>query len=589
MKILGIVGTRRSGKTTTITMLIEELKKRGYKVGTIKTINCPVFSMDDPKSNTARHKKAGADFAVARGKGETDISFPRSMDQNEVIERIKGEDIDYLILEGDLSASVPRIVCAHTREDAQKRITEKTFLVSGKIADTMQTVCGLPAVSAFKDISALCDMVMEKVNDTEIPIQLNEDTSANTLNCMHACENDRKSTPSVLRDYDFDKEVNRKDTNSVKWDLANGALPMWIADMDFEAPPAVKREVLKKALEGVYGYTCLPAGWHEAYISWWDRRHGLKICENELFFAKSVLAAISSAVKSLTKNGAQIVLLSPVYNHFYKSISNNNRKISESRLVYDGNEYTIDFEELEKKLADEQSEMIFLCNPHNPTGRIWTFEELERISFLCKKHNVTVLADEIHCDITKPGKKYTPFAVANTAGAAFLTCMAPTKAFNLAGLDSAAVFVKDDNLKQLVKDGLIRDEVAGANAFAATAAVAAFNEGEGWINDLNAYIYENIEYACDYFKSNIPDIKPVDMEATYLMWVNISKYGVSSKEFSRIARDRCGVYVTPGDEYGSGGEGFIRINVATQRKRLEKGLECLKKVDEILKKEDENV
>ncbi|MCR5785305.1 MAG: molybdopterin-guanine dinucleotide biosynthesis protein MobB [Eubacterium sp.] len=584
MKILGIVGTRRSGKTTTITMLIEELKKRGYKVGTIKTINCPVFSMDDPSSNTARHKKAGADFAVARGKGETDISYPRSMGQNEIIDRIKNEDIDYLILEGDLSTGVPRIVCGHKEDDVSPRITEKTFLVSGKIADNKDEVLGLKAISAMKDISALCDCVIENVGESSLPISVDEDTSANTLNCHHACEADKKPEPVVAAKYDLDKLTQRQNTDSVKWDENKDVLPMWVADMDFEAAPAIKTAVLKKALEGIYGYTFLPEGFKEAYINWWDKRHGLKMKEEELLFSKSVLAGISCAVKHLTKNGGRIVLLSPIYNHFYLNIRNNNSEVLESKLVYKDNDYTISYDDLENKLSDATVSAMILCNPHNPTGKIWSKNELEKIGDLCKKHGVLVLSDEIHCDITKPGKSYVPFAsVSENCRENSITFIAPTKAFNIAGLDSAAVYVPNKDLRKKMIKALEAGETAMGNAFAGVAAVAAFKDSGKWLDDVNVYIDENRRWAEDFLAKNIPEIKVTKGEATYLMWADISAFGLSSKEFCERLKKEQKVWFAAGDEYGSGGEGFIRINLATQRARVEEGLTRLKRGVETFK------
>ena len=582
MKIMGIVGTRRSGKTTTITLIIEELKKRGYRVGTIKTINCPVFTMDDPKSNTARHKAAGADFAVARGKGETDISYPRSMNQNEIISRLAGEKIDYLILEGDLSASVPRIVCGHKESDVAVRVTSKTFLISGRVADENVSVCGIRAISAIQDIEALCDEIIEKVTDSKLPISLDEDTSANTLNCQHACESDNANAAverafNMTKGYNFDKLVDREGSDCVKWDDKKGKLPMWIADMDFEAAPAIKTAIVNRAMHGVFGYSLLPDSWYEAYISWWKDRHGLDINKDELLHVTGVLPIVSVAINYFTDPGDKVVMLSPMYNHFYMSISNLDRVVSESEMIYENGRYSIDWEDLESKLADEKAKVFILCNPHNPIGRAWDKETLEHMGELCYKHGAVVVSDEIHCDLTDPGVNYIPFAsLSDICRNNSISCLAPTKAFNIAGIHTAAALVPDSNIRAKLKKGFLATEVGGNGAFAVPVTLAAFNDSREWLDDLREYIYGNKEYFRDYIRENIPQLSVCESNSNYLLWVNISAVADSSKDFCEYMKDEFDVWFTPGAEYGKGGDAFIRVNVATQRARVTDGLERLK-------------
>ncbi len=595
MKIMGIVGTRRSGKTTTITMIIEELRNRGYKVGTIKTINCPVFSMDDPKSNTARHKAAGADFAVARGKGETDISYPRSMDQNEIILRLAGEDIDYLILEGDLSASVPRIVCGHKQSDVAPRITSKTFLVSGRIADVNASVCGIRAISAMQDISALCDEIIDKVTDSNLPISLDEDTSANTLNCQHACESDNANAAverafNMTKGYNFDKLIDREGTDCVKWDDKKGLLPMWIADMDFETAPAIKSSIINRASHGVFGYSLLPDSWYEAYINWWKNRHGLDINKEELLHVSGVLPIVSVAISYFTNPGDKVVMLSPMYNHFYMSISRPERVVSESEMIYENGDYRIDWEDLEAKLSEESAKLFILCNPHNPIGRAWDKETLERIGELCNRHGVLVVSDEIHCDLTDPGVCYVPFAsLSDECRMNSISCLAPTKAFNIAGIHTAAALIPNKEIRDKVNNGFMATEVGGNGAFAAPVTLAAFNESGEWLDELREYICENKRVFREYVNENIPQLSVCESNSNYLLWVNISQVADSSKDFCEYMKKEFDVWFTPGAEYGTGGDAFIRVNVATQRSRVMDGLERLKGACESYDKEVSNV
>lgn len=374
----------------------------------------------------------------------------------------------------------------------------------------------------------------------------------------------------------FDKHVNRRNTGSMKWDVSEGELPMWVADMDFETAPEIKEAIIRRAEQGVFGYTLIEDEWYQAYQDWWESRHGFRIEKEWLIFCTGVVPAISSIVRKMTTVGENVVVMTPVYNIFFNSILNNGRKVQESRLRYENGVYHIDFEDLEEKLADPQTTMLILCNPHNPIGKIWDCETLALIGELCVKHHVLVVSDEIHCDLTKPEKEYISFAsVSDICKFNSITCVAPTKAFNLAGIQTAAVIIPDENIRHRVNRGLNTDEVAEPNAFAAIAPVAAFEYGSIWLNKLRNYLWENRMYAEDYIKTEIPDVSAVKAEATYLLWIDCRQVLGNSSELCRFLRKETGLYLSDGKEYRNG-EGFLRMNLACQSEKVIDGMKRLK-------------
>ncbi len=382
--------------------------------------------------------------------------------------------------------------------------------------------------------------------------------------------------------YDFDTPVDRRSTNSLKWNVASGELPMWVADMDFAAAPEIRAAIEARAAHGVFGYTDIPDEWGRAYVDWWKTRHGFEMKEEWLVFCTGVVPAISSIVRKLTTPAEKVLIQTPVYNIFFNSIVNNGREVLQSPLAYDGLEYHIDFEDLEGKLSDPQTSLMILCNPHNPIGKIWDRETLAKIGELCEKYHVTVISDEIHCDLTAPNKEYVPFAsVSEACRENSVTCIAPTKAFNLAGLQTAAVCVPNENLRHKVWRGLNTDEAAEPNAFAIDAAVAAFGKGADWLDELRVYIHENKKTAVRYINESIPQIKAVPSEATYLMWLDlggiIGESKATAEDVARTVRQKIGLYLSEGGQFGGNGDRFLRLNVACPRSVLYDGLERLKK------------
>ena len=377
--------------------------------------------------------------------------------------------------------------------------------------------------------------------------------------------------------YNFDELTERRGTGSMKWDVPEGELPMWVADMDFETAPEIREALMKRAAHGIFGYTVVPDAWREAVTGWWERRHGFVMEKDWLVFTTGVVPAISSGVRKLTTVGENVLVQTPVYNIFFNSIRNNGRNIIENRLLYDGAGYRIDWEDLEKKLSDPQTTLMILCNPHNPTGMLWTREELGRIGELCAANHVKIMSDEIHCDLTEPGYGYIPFAsVSETCAQNSITCIAPTKAFNLAGLQTAAVMVPNEELRHKMERALNTDEVAEPNSFAICATKAAFNQSEDWLNELNQYIQKNKDYAISFIQKEMNDVYVVPTEATYLLWIDCHKVCMDSVELTSFIREKTGLYVSDGLEYGENGKAFIRMNVACPFERLKDGLNRFK-------------
>lgn len=375
----------------------------------------------------------------------------------------------------------------------------------------------------------------------------------------------------------FDRPVDRRNTGSLKWDVQDGELPMWVADMDFQTAPAVREAIRARAEHGIFGYSIVPEEWYRAYITWWKNRHGFGMERDWLIFCTGVVPAISSMVRKLTTPAEKVLLMTPVYNIFFNSILNNGRQVLESRLVYDGTEYHIDFEDLERKLADPQTTLMLLCNPHNPIGKIWYRETLERIGVLCRKHHVVVISDEIHCDLTAPGRGYVPFAsVSEDCRDNSVTCIAPTKAFNIAGLQTAAVCVPNPVLRHKVWRGLNTDEVAEPNAFAVDAAIAAFTKGGEWLDALRAYLEDNKTLVKEFVKRELPGLHVVPSEATYLLWVNLGSGETSAEDVAEFIRRKTGLYLSAGNPFGGDGGRFLRLNAACPRTILEDGLSRLK-------------
>ena len=386
----------------------------------------------------------------------------------------------------------------------------------------------------------------------------------------------KKGNPRMK--YDFDTVVNRRNTDSLKWNVAENELPMWVADMDFKTAPEITEAIKAKADLGVYGYTEISKDWYDAYTGWWERRHNFRMEDDWLMFVTGVIPAISSSVRKLTTPAENVVIMTPVYNIFFNSILNNGRNVLQSQLVYDNGRYAIDFEDLEVKLKNPQTTLLILCNPQNPGGNVWSKEELARIGELAYKYGVVVISDEIHCELTDPGIDYVPFAsVSEVCKKISVTCIAPTKTFNMAGLQTAAICVPDERLRHKVWRAINTDEVAEPNVFAVDAAIAAFTKGEEWLEQLRAYIYENKQFVWDFIKKELPDVHVIISDSTYLLWLDCSAYESDSEKLEELIREKTGLWLCAGKEYGGEPDGFLRMNIACPRSRVMDGLERLKR------------
>jgi cystathionine beta-lyase len=378
--------------------------------------------------------------------------------------------------------------------------------------------------------------------------------------------------------FNFDKMTNRFNTNSYKWDVGYKELPMWVADMDFETSPAIVKAMQKRLNHHIFGYTSVPDAYYHTVAQWWENRHQFHVEKEWIMFCTGVVPAISSIVRKMTNIGDNVLVLSPVYNIFYNSIVNNQRKVLTSELIYKDNQYSIDFGDLEEKLSNPDTSLMIFCNPHNPIGKVWDKETLKKIGNLCIKHNVLILSDEIHCDLAHPGYRYIPFAsVSEEIAQNSITCVAPTKTFNLAGIQTSSIIVPNPELRKLVNRGINTDEVAEPNVFAIEAAISAFTEGEPWLEALLDYLMGNKQLIEHFIASQLPDLKFIHSEATYLAWIDCSAVTNDTKYLCEFIRKETGLYVSEGAIFGGNGNDFIRLNYACPKVRLEDGLQRLKK------------
>ena len=375
--------------------------------------------------------------------------------------------------------------------------------------------------------------------------------------------------------YDFDKIVPRRHSGSYKWDsIPEDALPLWVADMDFEVAPAIKKALADRVAHGVFGYTQIDDSYYEAVLSWYQRRHQWSIDRRWMLYTSGVVPAISCSIKALTLPGENVLVQTPVYNCFFSSIRNQGCQIVENRLVRKDDSYVIDWEDFERKCADEKTTVFLLCDPHNPGGRVWTKDELAKMGAICAKHHVFVISDEIHCELVMPGYKFTPFAAVNDVNLRnSVTLSSPSKSFNTAGLQIANIICKDDEIRRRIDRVINLFEVCDVNPFGPVALKAAYNESEEWLDELNEYIWGNYQLLKETFAQQLPSLKVTRLEGTYLAWVDISSLGMTSDAVTKKLLKEGHVFVSNGTLYGKeAGEGFIRINLACPRAVLKEGL-----------------
>lgn len=374
--------------------------------------------------------------------------------------------------------------------------------------------------------------------------------------------------------YNFDSINNRVGTNSVKWDIHPDVIPLWVADMDFQVLPELKEALSKRVDEGIFGYTLVPESYYEAIINWFDRRHHWHIDRSWILYTSGVIPATAAALKAFTLPGEKVLIQTPVYNCFFSSIANCGCEPVENELVREGNTYRIDFADFENKCADPKTTVFLLCNPHNPAGRVWTKEELERMNEICMRHDVKVISDEIHCELIMPGYTFVPFASVSEACADNSVILnSPTKNFNIAGLQIANIICKNRQWLRRIDRAVNINETCDVNPFGVIALQEAYNKGAEWIDELNTYLYDNYKALKDFFHEELPKLEVLKLEGTYLVWVDITALEFTSDEVADKLLKEAKVWVNSGTMYGrKAGQGYLRINIATPRATLMEGL-----------------
>jgi cystathionine beta-lyase len=416
--------------------------------------------------------------------------------------------------------------------------------------------------------------------------------------------------------YNFDEIVERRGTNCVKWDESpsEDVIPLWVADMDFRVAPAIQKALRERVEHGVFGYNIVPESYYEAVISWFRRRHQWEIQRQWILYTTAVVPAMSCVIKALTMPGEKVLILSPAYNCFFSSIKNNGCEVLESELLFTVDSlsscvpvvasgkaertddysaaeeglaskstvnrklstvnFKINFDDFEAKCADEKTTVFLLCNPHNPSGRVWTREELQRMYDICKKHGVKVVSDEIHCELIMPGHEFVPFG---TITDDCVVMNSPSKNFNTAGLQIANIICSHPSWRRRIDRAININDVCDVNPFGIVALQAAYNESEDWLDELNQYLWGNYQVLCDFIDKNLPQWKVCPLEGTYLPWVDVSAMGIPVETLCQRLLEEAKVWINPGTMYGpETGKGYVRFNIATQRSRLIEALERIK-------------
>ncbi len=383
--------------------------------------------------------------------------------------------------------------------------------------------------------------------------------------------------------YNFDEVIDRSNTGSMKWDFygryfeEEDILPMWVADMDFRAPEPVIEAVEKVARFGIYGYTEETESYREAVVEWLKRRHNWTIRTEWLHYSPGVVPALHWIVRRFAHPGDKVILQPPVYHPFFEAVNTGGCHVVNNPLKQVGDSYQMDFEDLEKKI-DDRVKMIILCSPHNPVGRVWSREELARLGEICLKHNVLVVSDEIHGDLLLNGNKHVPFAsISEEFALNSITCYAPTKTFNLAGLQISNIIIPNPSLASEFKIALENNDMSRPNIFASAAAEAAYRHGDQWLKEVLIYLEKNHALVREFIKENIPEIKVTTAQATYLAWLDCRGLGLDPGELKKFMEEKAGLGLSQGYVFGEGGEGFVRMNLGTPCTIVEKALHKLER------------
>jgi cystathionine beta-lyase len=380
----------------------------------------------------------------------------------------------------------------------------------------------------------------------------------------------------------FNEVVNRRNTGSVKWDMMDefqkpkDVLPLWVADMDFKAPEGVLKALMDRVDHGVLGYTQPTDSYYEAVVNWMMHRHNWRIKKDWIIITPGIVPALNFVVQAFTKAGEGVLIQRPVYNPFMEAVVNNGRKLVNSTLVFNKDRYEIDFEDVEKRIVENNVKLFIMCSPHNPVGRVWTREELITLGDICLKHDVLVVVDEIHHDLVFKSNKHIPFAsLGEKYSNNCITCTAPSKTFNIAGLQLSNLIIENKEILQKLNSYLESMALTMSNIFGIIASEAAYNTGEEWLEELLDYIEGNKKLVQEFIAEKFPFIKVIDSEATYLLWVDFRGLGMKREELNHFLLQEAKLWVNDGMIYGEEGSGFQRINIACPRSLLEKGLQQL--------------
>jgi len=378
--------------------------------------------------------------------------------------------------------------------------------------------------------------------------------------------------------FNFDKINDRRNANSVKWDIKDHELPMWVADMDIQTAPAIVEAMHKDVDRGIFGYQYVPEADYKAVASWYKIEHNFEPETDWLVFSNGIMPTIGSILRHLTDVGDNILIQEPNYNSFFNAIESNGRHILNSELTYKNGQYSIDWKDLETKMLDPQTSAMIVCNPHNPSGHIWDKVTLTKIGQMAKQHNVLIVSDEIHGDLTMPGHDYVPFASLDSdVTANSISLASPSKTFNVAILHASTMIIPNEQLRQRAARAVSIDGINEPGILAIDASIAAYTEGHEWLHELRKYIQGNREYLEKFVQDNIPEIKVIPAESTYLAWIDCRQLTDKSDDFNQFLRDETGLYLAEGTKYRGNGNCFLRMNLATPRSNVEDGVERLRK------------
>jgi cystathionine beta-lyase len=389
--------------------------------------------------------------------------------------------------------------------------------------------------------------------------------------------------------WNFDEEIRREGTNCIKYDLREeifgrrNVIPMWVADMDFRTPGFITETLRQRLDHEIYGYSFRPPEYFDSIIRWFSVRHGWHLKKENICFCPGIVPALNLCTLAFTRPGDSIIVQPPVYFPFFTAVESHGRKLINNQLIEKDGKWTMDFDALASSVTGD-TKMIIISNPHNPVGRVWSPEELEKLADFCIRNKIVILSDEIHCDLILPGFCHTPVARLDDEIADItVTCIAPSKTFNLAGLSTSSVIISNPVLRKYFNKKVENLHIGNGNIFGTAASVAAYSEGHQWVDSLMKYIQGNIDFVIEYCRELIPEINPVKPEATYMIWLDCRKFAMTGTELQSFFVNNAGVGMNEGSSFGQGGEGFMRMNVATPRANIEKALQQIEKAVAVLR------